>query len=264
MDLSIFTQNNFFLMLALDHRQSFLNLIVNNQDPIQIKKQIIKSLSNQFSGILLDTQFGLPAYNSLNISQPYLLAIEKSGFIENNGDRIIEIEHQVIDLKNMGASGIKLLIYFNSQSKTAVNQLETAKKVFTDCRQNNLPLFLEIVTYNVGDDSNQVYQSVKMFLDNDIVIDVFKLEYPGSPENCQKITKLLGDTPWILLTKSNDFSIFSSQLKIAITGGCRGFLAGRALWQEYPKMTNPQDQLEFITNTLPQRFKEITKIVLSS
>ncbi|MBI4039864.1 DUF2090 domain-containing protein [Candidatus Daviesbacteria bacterium] len=275
MNLGQFTQDGRFLMLALDHRQSIKKL-VNPQNPDQVtdgeivslKAEIIDSLKDQFSGLLIDEVYGLSALDEAknlrqSLTKPYLLPVEKSGYKSGNGERLTELEYNMAQLIEMGASGVKLLLYFNPAVESSKSQIETARKVLTDAHEHNLPLFLELVTYDVESneklDGQKIFDSVKMFLDAGIKADVFKLEYPGRGEECLKISNLLSETPWILLTGGENFDVFKSQLAEAVKNGCKGFLAGRALWQEVTQLSGDQKR-EFLDKTLPERFSALVKI----
>lgn len=278
MNLSQFTSDGKFLMLALDHRASFKKLM-NPQNPesvtddqaIQLKKEIIESLKDQYSGLLIDEVWGLDAYHDR--SKPFLLPLEKTGYTHSTSsgradkqeERVTELEYTVEQIKNLGASGAKLLIYFNPGAKSAGKQLETTKSVMDDCRLLDFPFFLEIVTYPITSTivehsgENIVVNSVKMFLDNGIIPSVWKLEYPGSSDSCQQITEMVGSTPWILLTGGQTFDQFRPELDEAIKAGAKGFLAGRALWQEVCSMSGEEKQ-QFLDKTLKMRFKTIAEI----
>ena len=91
---------------------------------------------------------------------------------------------------------------------------------------------------------------------------MFKLEFPGDPVSCRKITKMLGDIPWILLTKGGKYEKFKDDLRVAMANGASGFLAGRSIWQEFTKYTNKEREIFFNTD-VPERFNEITKIASS-
>lgn len=255
-------------MLALDHRQSIKKLI-NPQNPnitsdgqvINFKREVINALKDQFSGLLIDEVWGLEACKEICQDKPFLLPLEKSGYINKDGERITELEYTVSQIKNLGASGAKLLIYFNPNTDSAKSQLETARKAVKECRSSDFPLFLEIVTY--GNTGNRVYESVRAFKTVDVIPSVWKLEYPGSRQVCQEITTLVGSTPWILLTGGDEFGVFKSHLQEAVNAGASGFLAGRALWQELPKLAG-QEKEEFLKNTLPQRFRTIASIAKES
>jgi len=287
-DISRFTNKGKILMLALDHRGSFKKLInqeapesVSQAQVIRIKQEIINSLYAQFSGVLIDSEAGLSAFQKASVAKsapkPYLLCIEKTGYeIESHfakasqdkqGSRKTNLEFSVDELKNLGAGGIKLLLYYHPQAPTKQHQLTVAKQVLQDCRAAKLPLFLELVTYTLPEFNSHkpelVLDSVYDFLQAGIIPDVFKLEYPGDPAACFQITKILKKTPWILLTKGDSFVNFKQQLKIAVANGAIGFLAGRSLWQEfgqYPELK----RLDYFQTVVLERFSQIRQIVLSA
>lgn len=269
--LAQFSKEGKFLMLALDHRGSIRKLM-NPQDPDsvtekaveELKHDIIMSVIDQFSGLLIDETYGLPSY--ADQTKPFLLPLEKTGYVEKGDERVNELGYSIDQIKQLGAKGAKLLIYFNPKAETAPTQLMTAKKMVDEAKMSNFPIFVEIVTYKrQGEEVSEekiVIDSLKMFLESGIRPDVYKLEYPGSQESCKQITDLLGDIPWILLTKGVSFEEFRPQMESAFSGGAIGFLAGRALWQEVTKLSGEEKE-DFLKNTLPERFKEISDIVLN-
>ncbi len=279
MDLSKFTSDGKFLMLALDHRGSFKKLInpqdadsVSDETVVSLKSEIINALAGQVSGLLIDEHYGIEACKEACQTKPFLLPLEKSGYVNQAGERITELEYIVGQLKELGASGAKLLIYFNPNLESAKKQLETARKVLEDCKIHDFPFFLEIVTYtpdvhtqsHIGSGTTKaglVIESVKIFKEVRIVPDVWKLEYPGDLDVCVEITNMVGDTPWILLTGGDSFEVFKENLKVAIKAGAKGFLAGRALWQEVCSLQGEEKQ-QFLTKTLPERFKVLTEVVM--
>jgi tagatose-1,6-bisphosphate aldolase len=263
--------NNKYLMLALDHRDGFRKIInpdnpslVSKEIAIEYKKQIINSLKDKFSALLIDEDYGLPAYKSIipTLTIPYLLPIENTGYKDVDGERVTIVEKTADYLKSQGAYAVKLLVYFCPGSKSSHLQIETAKKVIQDSHDSGLPVFLEIVTYN-SESEDKVLESIKAFLKERVIPDVFKIEFPGSEEQCKKVTNILGDIPWILLTRGASYSMFYDQLEIASKNGCQGFLAGRSLWQELLTIKDEKEKETFLKETLPSRFDEIKEIVNS-
>jgi tagatose 1,6-diphosphate aldolase len=104
-----------------------------------------------------------------------------------------------------------------------------------------------------------VLDSVNYFLEYGLKPDVFKLEYPGDPIACSQISRLLKKTPWILLTKGDNFEKFKQDLITAVKNGASGFLAGRSLWQGFSKL--PKEQwAEYFNTVAKERFTEIVRI----
>ena len=266
-----FTRDGKFLMLALDHRGSFSKLMdpenpgaVPNSEMIELKREIIKSVFEQCSGLLIDVEIGLPALDGMH--KPYLLPIEKTGYRDVHGERLAELEYEAAQIKELGASGVKLLVYFNPNYESAPGQMQVAREVIHDVMTANIPSFVEIVTYKkegevVGEERVElVLRSLERFIENGVLPDVFKLQYPGSKEACAKVTKAIGKIPWIMLTGGDDFDQFKQELKEAVEGGCVGFLAGRALWKEVMQLEG-EEKKRFLDETLPNRFREICEIV---
>ena len=257
MNLDKFTKDGKFLMLALDHRGSFKKLMnpgdpdsVKDEQVTGLKNEIIEALKDQLSALLIDDKFGLETCHEVCKVKPFLLPLEKSS---HTG--IVELEHSAYDLKKLGASGAKILFDFKPGDENSIKQLEIATEVAADCMASELPLFLEIVTHH----EDLVIESVKQFLDEGITPDVWKLEYPGSSEKSMELTNIVGDTPWILLTGGGDFETFKANLENAAKGGAKGFLAGRALWQEVCRMEGNEKKV-FLSQTLPARFKKVSEI----
>ncbi len=272
MNLDQFQKDGKFLMLALDHRASFKKLmnpkdpdLVTDEEVIDLKKEIIKALGDDLSALLIDESWGLEAYSDDHLYKPFLLPLEKSGYTDQSGERITEIEYSAGQLVELGAYGAKVLFYFDPHAEnSAKKQLETAKKVVDECRRVDLPLFLEIVTYKVNgkdytQDAQVIFDSVQAFVEYGAVPDVFKLEYPENPQGCERITELLGGTPWIILTNPDTYEVFVKHVEDAISGGSQGFLAGRAIWKEVCQLAGGEKE-KFLKETLPGRFREISEI----
>jgi len=260
MNPKIFTQNNYFFMLALDHRGSFRKLAKTEDEKILIdyKYDIINSLMYQFSGMLIDEEIGFKSYALFNqdILKPFLLPIEKSGYTDSPEGRLNELYTSADEISDKGASGVKLLIYFDKKDKNSKKQIDLAKVVCEQCKRSNIPLFLEIVHYG---ESKNVLDTLNIFRQEGIAPSVWKLEYPGSEKNCRAVTEFLEDTPWILLSQGVTFEEFYKYTFIAAQNGCSGFLAGRSLWQEIFEL-NDEQKVKFLNTTLPNRFKKLKEL----
>lgn len=256
-------------MLALDHRgsfkktvESFLGREATNVELIELKKKILKALVPYATGVLVDKDYGLPAYEELGLNIPFLLPLEKSGYTEDQGERLTELGFTVSDLKNQKAEGAKLLVYTNPNLDSWNKQLSIMHEAMLDTKNNNFPFFLEFVLYDKdGISAGTVAENVEKAVQENIIPDVWKVAYPGSIEESKKLTSITGNTPWILLTGGGDFETFYQRYKESVEGGAKGFLAGRALWGEACEYINDEERLnEFLTKTLPERFERLLAI----
>ena len=263
--IEIFRKTEIFPMLAFDHRGSFVKLLTGTgveptpAEVIEVKKNILQALVPYMSGTLIDEDYGLPALQSMHSLVPYLLPLEKTGYTDKQGERITEILATPKQLIEKGAQGAKLLLYTNHHVPSWNAQVKTTKNQASLCKEAHLPFFLEFVLYAVGDTKpGTVFETMQKAIEDGLTCDVWKIPYPGNKEECEKVTRLAGNTPWIMLTGGTTFEEFKEQYFIAKSTGCSGFLAGRALWQEVGELWRNESLFrDFLQHELPRRFKAL-------
>jgi tagatose-1,6-bisphosphate aldolase len=90
-------------------------------------------------------------------------------------------------------------------------------------------------------------------------IDLLKLEYPGSPQACRRLSEIL-DRPWAVLLAGVPFDQFTGVIQIATDeGGASGFIAGRSVWREVVSLTGQQRQ-EFLTSVALPRLERLLAV----
>ena len=78
-------------------------------------------------------------------------------------------------------------------------------------------------------------------------------------EACAEITERC-HMPWTLLSGGGDYQSYRDQVQVAVSAGCSGFMAGRALWGE--AALAPADQrASIITELVAPRLAELRSIV---
>lgn len=95
------------------------------------------------------------------------------------------------NLKEAGADAIKLLIYVDIDEPQSTNQQKEAfvERVGSECLAEDVPFFLEIVTYddNIGDEKgyefakikpHKVNNAMKKYSESRFNVDVLKVEVP--------------------------------------------------------------------------------------
>lgn len=262
-------------MLALDHGGSFRK-IMNPEDPssvsdeqvLQLKKQIIKALAPHVSGVLVDQHQGLPAYKELEKEgvklPPYLSRMTEQTYGEEDGMRTTTIVHDAQEIKELGALGTKIVLYFNPYVDNAKAQIEVALQGMRESQEVNLPYFFEPVLYTTSDEEEGrrkevMLEMTKMLVDAGVDAEAWKVEYPGDKEHCEKFNELVKGKPWILLTRGTTYDVFLESVRVAAQYGAKGFLAGRALWQEVGELEGEERRV-FIEETLPKRLKTLTSL----
>jgi sulfofructosephosphate aldolase len=267
--LNTFIKDGRFAVLAFDHRGSFVKMMqahtkkeVGAADATALKGKIIAALSSRASGMLLDEEYGLPAYKQLGITVPYLLPAEKTGYTDQEGERVTVTERTAAELKEQGAHAVKLLLYVHHGAASWEAQMQTARNVIEDAHGSDLPVFLEFVLYSPpGKGESSVVEVVGRALAQGVLPDVWKLPYPGSREDAEKVSALVEVTPWVLLTGGGTFEEFLEHYKESVTAGASGFVAGRSLWQEACELFDDEAALQtFLSIKLVERFDALTEV----
>ncbi len=268
-----------YTMLALDQRGSFVRAYTETlgkkpakKQVTEAKKRIIQAIGKYPSAILLDPIYGLPLAKL--VPKALLFCVEKSGYVEHPQGRKSKLQPNwgVKQAIKKGAVAVKINILYNPEAAKDVvkHQQKIAEKIGKECKKHNVPYLLEFVVYPLkhpGDSPefakklpNLVLKSAKEFSKKKYNAAILKLQYPGNLKTCKKITKSIKQ-PWILLTAGIPFKEFAEKLKIAKKGGCSGFLAGRAVWQDALKIKSIKKQNDWLKTKGVKNIKTLLRIM---
>jgi tagatose 1,6-diphosphate aldolase len=275
---------------ALDHRGS-LRRALDPGDPKSVpfermkdyKVKLLRHLAPHSSAVLIDPIYGAAAAVAggfISGDQGFLVSLEATGYEESDGDRLTSAAEgwSVEKIKRMGASAVKVLLYYNPGSSSAAQQEDFVRRAVADAKQHDIPLLVEPMTYHLrGGPKKGTPEFAKlkpqMVIETalrlcPLGIDVLKAEFPDDPdhetderrmaEHCQALTEAAG-IPWVLLSAGVDYDTFKVQATIACENGASGFLAGRAIWQEAPGLPE-SEQDDFLSTTSVTRLRELTEI----
>jgi tagatose 1,6-diphosphate aldolase len=258
------TGRGLFTILAFDHRGSLRRALrpeapdtVSYADVVSFKLEVLDALAPHASGVLLDPIYGAAqavAADNLPGRVGLLVAVEETGYAGDTTARRSNIlpGWGVTQIKRMGGAAVKLLVYYHPDAgEVAAAQEELVKQVAGECRQQDIALFLEPVSYSVNPDvpkssaafardrASVVVETARRL--GTLGVDVLKLEFPvdvtHEPDEaawraaCQLVSKA-SPVPWALLSAGVDFGTFQHQVEIACQEGASGYLAGRAVWKE--------------------------------
>jgi tagatose 1,6-diphosphate aldolase len=278
-------------MCAIDHRGALKRALneknpdaVSYQDIVDFKLDLCQTVVPFASAILLDPEYGAGqaiAAGLLPGPKGLLVSVEKTGYTGDSTARITELlpGWSVKKVKKMGASAVKLLIYFRPDLKdVASKQLDLVARLADQCLEEDIAFLVEPVSYPIeeGAASSKKFAEIKPGLVIEtarqitaLPIDVLKAEFPADIKFEQDEGKLLGlcqelnrasRLPWVLLSAGVDFESFRKQVKIACKAGASGFLAGRALWQEGAQIRSRDERMEFFQNTAAPRLEELAEL----
>jgi len=285
------TPKGVLAVCAMDHRGSLKQAMneenpvaVGYQDLVDFKIDLCRAVAPFASAVLLDPIYGAAqaiAAGALPGKTGLLVSVEKTGYSGAKVARITELlpNWSVAKVKRLGASAVKLLLYFRPDLKDiAARQLDLVAKLADECIEEDIPLLVESVSYpTVGEEGQPEEFSRKK---PDLVIetarqltalpiDVLKSEFPVDIsfekderkfiEACQQLDKA-SQLPWVLLSAGVDFSLFKRQVEIACKAGASGFMAGRALWEEATQIRSRTQRMVFFKSEVVTRLQQLAEI----
>ena len=279
------TPSGRFVVLALDHRQNLRRELrpddpesVSHDEMVAFKVAVVRTLGDEASGVLLDPEVGAgPAIvdDALPGRTGLILAVEATGYDGSPTARLSRVlpGWSVAAARSIGASAAKLLLYYHPDSPTAGAQEALLARVAGECRDLDLPLFVEPLSYSLdgqpltGDDRRRVVVATARRLTG-IGGDVLKAEFPfDAPvadesrwgDACAELDEA-SRVPWVLLSGGHDDARFEAQVRIACEAGASGALAGRSVWVDAARLAEPE-RSQFLLTTARDRLARLAALI---
>ncbi len=269
-------ENGVIAAAAMDQRGSLQKAIgkakggdASEDDLIAFKKEVTEVLTPHASAILLDPEFGLPAAAARATGSGLLMAYEKTGYDATVKGRLPDLleNHSVMNLKEAGATAIKILLYYNPFDEPAINTIKHAfiERIGAECKANDIAFFLEPVAYDDNYDTKgldfarkkpeYVMAYMTEFSKDRYNVDVLKVEVPinmnyvadtssfvggEAAYSREEARQLMRDAaekaakPFIYLSAGVTDEVFRETLELAAEADTpfSGVLCGRATWQD--------------------------------
>jgi len=234
----------------------------------EFKSLVTEVLTPHASAILLDPEWGLPASKRRAKNAGLLLAYEKTGYDKTGPGRLPDLldNWSARRLKEAGADCVKILLYYTPFDPPKINDVKHAwvERIGDECRANDVPYFLEFVTYEEGADEKgleyakkkpqAVIGSMQEFTKERYGVDVLKVEVPvnlkfvegakacGGEKAYSKAEAMkyfkeaaaVTSKPFIYLSAGVSNAEFTEALEMAAEAGVKfnGVLCGRATWKD--------------------------------
>ncbi len=244
------------------------------------KHEVVRELAPAASAVLLDPEVGAAqciASSSLPGDTGLIIALEATGY---SGDTHSRESHllpgwSAIKARHMGASAVKLLVYYHPEAPTAGQIENLVARVHEDCCEADIPLMLEPLTYSLGPANKQLTGTHR----TDIILqtaeqltslggDVLKVEFPidiaSEPDEsawedgCRQLDHA-SQVPWVLLSASVEYETYLRQVRVACEQGASGVAVGRAVWQEATDLSG-QARADFLHNIALPRMQQIASL----
>ena len=277
----ISSQRGTITALAVDHRQNLRQAnpaFASAAELSRFKLDVASALGPGATAVLLDPEVSAAqaiAQRAIPHHGGLVVAVESTGYTGGAAARHVQIipGWSVEKAKRMGASAIKLLVYYHPDSPTAKEIEDFTANIAEECGKHDLVFMLEPLSYSLDDNKKLsseekhyvVVETAKRLssLDIDILKAEFPLDIKDNDESkwldaCREISSA-SVTPWILLSAAVDYETFVRQVVVACEAGASGIAVGRAVWQEAISMTGVE-RSEFLRNVARPRISRLTSL----
>jgi tagatose 1,6-diphosphate aldolase len=260
---------------AMDQRGSLQKALakerggsVDDKAMEEFKILVTEVLTEHASAILLDPEWGIPASKRRAKSSGLLMAYEKTGYDAATPGRLPDLLDlwSVRRIKGVGADCLKILLYYAPSDPEKINEHKHAwvERIGDECRANDIPFFLEVITYQEGIDEKGlefakkkpelVAAYMREFTKDRYGVDVLKVEVPINMKYVEgtkayagtsaysrqqamdafRKTAAVSTKPFIYLSAGVSNAEFTETLELAAEAGTRfsGVLCGRATWKD--------------------------------
>ena len=267
--------------LALDHRQNLRKAnpdFVDDAELSRFKVDVTRAVAHRATAVLLDPEVSAAqaiSARAIPSSVGLVVAVESTGYTGDATARQAQIipGWTVEKAKRMGASAIKLLVYYHPDSPTAKEIEDFTANIAQECKKQDLVLMLEPLSYSL-DETKKLSSEEKRYvvvetakrltpLDVDILKAEFPLDVNDMDESkwmdaCKEISSA-SIAPWILLSAAVEYDVFLRQVTVACNAGASGIAVGRAVWKEAVTMSGDK-RMEFLRTVAKYRISRLTSL----
>ncbi len=269
-----------FTCLALDHRQNLRKANPRFQDDAELsrfKLEVTAELAAYATSVLLDPEVSAAqaiAAGKLPGDKGFVVAVESTGYTGEATARKGQVipGWSVEKAKRMGASMVKLLVYYHPDSPAAAEAEAFTAQIAAECVRYDLGLMLEPLSYSLteaklsGEEKRRVVVETARRLTAIPGVDLLKAEFPLSgegpetdwPAACAELNAA-SRVPWIVLSAAVSFDLYLKQVIAACQAGASGIAVGRAVWQEAVHLEG-QARLDFLRTVARERLTRLNAL----
>lgn len=253
-DLSVLKRpSGGFAMVAVDQREALRTMlqqarggaVITDQDLVDFKLAAAKALTPYASAVLIDHQFALDeAVRQHVVASSCALIASGDLFIPAHNELVGEVE---IDpgitpeqAKSLGAVAQKLLVIWRAD-QPAEGRIDLVRRFVAGCHAAGILAIIEPVCKKPVDPAldwtweDDVLKAAREL--GNLGADLYKGEVPlhgkGDAEAISAICADMNEaisSEWVVLSSGVAEEDFPRAVRLAVSAGASGFLAGRAVW----------------------------------
>ncbi|MET0714177.1 MAG: FGGY family carbohydrate kinase, partial [Mycetocola sp.] len=215
---AISTPGGGMLIVAADQRNGMKAVMtdapdgassINTDELAQAKADLLRYLGNEAPAILLDPEVALPLVvddATLRRDTGLVVGMDASGFATESGLRRTRYVEGMSarKVRDLGGDAAKMLFYLRPDKLEAeAVVVDEIKRLAAACENEGLLLIVEILVYQLEDESDDDYREIFPELVRGAAeisvaagAKVLKLQYPGSAAACVAVTEAAAGVPW--------------------------------------------------------------------
>jgi sulfofructosephosphate aldolase len=241
-----------YAMVALDQRESLRQMFekargtsVGDDVLVDFKRAAAELLAPHASAVLLDAQFGLPAFDAIARVPSCGRILAADLIIAPPGDPSADtaIDESIVpaEVAARGASALKLLVIWRGEENRDAC-IDKVSRFIASCHEADLPAVVEPITRppksgGAWDREAALVEAARTL--GALGPDLYKSEVPfqgkgdggAIVEVAEAITAAL-HCPWVVLSQGVSIPDYPRAVELSCQGGASGFLAGRAVWSD--------------------------------
>lgn len=277
----ISTTGGGMLIVAADQRNSMKAVMNAPEGPDSIsteslraaKSDLVTHLANHGPAILLDPEVAVPHVideGVLDRDTALVVGMDASGYETIDDLRYTRMVDGVTPkrLREVGADAAKMLYYLRPDKQGLDSRVaEEMRDLINACEEEGVLVIIEILTYKLPGETDTEYAEIfpKLIEQSaDFSVrcgaKVLKLQYPGSAEACAAVTAAAQGAPWAVLSAGVDHETFIEQVRVAVSNGASGAMAGRSLWKDSLSV-DQQTRSELLEGKARPRLEELQRII---
>lgn len=245
------------------------NLQAGQTQFAQILTELVSSLGEHPTGLVVDAAHSFPIVSDLQVKRPLVINLtQPTTNLDPTALPALHPQWGVDEVANNYAVAT-LTLWYHPAEPQALEKKKIVAELFDYCHHLQIDLLLQLNIYHLADEA----KTPEIFHENQLTaVQEFRsmsnalvLQYPQDALAAATLTAEL-DQPWVVALAPVEYEQAKHQLRTALENGAAGFLAGELFWQEIAKLKQPDESLDlsaikaFIQTTARDRLLELTRI----